>query len=54
MLLILLAVLTTPIRWIAITHATIQARQQSDAMREAAWHNAIQAERHDSQTQVKP
>lgn len=44
-LLILLAAVCAPIRWIAVTHATIEQRVQSAAMREAAWMNAVAAER---------
>lgn len=45
MLLILLAAVCTPIRWIACIHAAIEQRMQSEAMREAAWANAVAAER---------
>ena len=44
-LLILLAAVCAPIRWIACTHAAIEQRVQSAAMREAAWANAVAAER---------
>lgn len=44
-LLILLAAVCAPIRWIACTHAAIEQRMQSAAMREAAWANAVAAER---------
>lgn len=43
MLLILLAAVCTP-RLIACTHAAIEQRMQSAAMREAAWVNAVAAE----------
>ena len=42
-LLILLAAVCTP-RLIACTHAAIEQRMQSAAMREAAWVNAVAAE----------
>lgn len=45
MLLVLLAAVCTPIRWIACTHAAIEQRIESEAQREAKWLNAIQAER---------
>lgn len=45
MLLVLLAAVCTPIRWIACTHAAIQHRIESAAEREAKWLNAVQAER---------
>lgn len=45
MLLILLAAACAPIRWIAVTHHTIEQRMQSAAMQEAAWVNAVAAER---------
>lgn len=44
MLLALLALVCTPIRWIAITHATLERRLESAAQQEAKWLNAIQAE----------
>ncbi len=44
-LLILLAAACAPIRWIAVTHHAIEQRMQSAAMQEAAWVNAVAAER---------
>ena len=44
-MLAILCALTAPIRWAAVTHRWIKDRCTSEAARQAAWANAIQAER---------
>lgn len=44
-MLAILCALTAPIRWAAVVHRAIEDRAMSAAMREAAWANAVAAER---------
>lgn len=43
-MLAILCTITAPIRWIACAHRWAEDRAQSEAMRHAAWLNAVAAE----------